>query len=477
MSEKKNQLEKDVITEKTQENKTELAKRIANQSKRMASGYHAFGDRLLRAIRWFSSGIDKVLFNRKHARFTALILAILLYSVVNYNTVSSLIAKPLEYSRTLEDVPVVARYNSDTFEMTGLDETVDVIVYGDATSVTNSIINEGTIVADLEGLDEGSHEVKLKAEGYGGGVNVVIEPSNVLITLKKKTTAQFEISYDLIHLDQMESIYSVGNPEFESTTINVRASKDTLDTIAFVKALIDVSNKVADFDQEAKLVAYDNNGNPVNAEIVPNTINVHVPITSPNKTVPVEVQLNGEVPDGMAISTITLDQQAVTIYGAETTLQEIDRVVVTLNVSTITKDSTILRPVVLPTGVSTANINQISLSVTLGEMKTKNIRNVPINYINNVNNFKASQPNNITTTTVVVSGTQENIDLIKAEDINVYIDLINATPGLQEFQLLVDQPSSGLVKYSLQESTYELNIHGETGETEEDNGGNEADNG
>ena len=463
--------------EKTQENKTELAKRIANQSKRMASGYQAFGDRLLRMVRWFSSVIDKVLFNRKHARLTALVLAIILYAVVNFNTLSSIIANPLEYSRRLEDVPVVARYNSDTFELSGLDETVDVVVYGDATSVTNSLLNEGKIIADLEGLDEGTHDVKLKAEGYGNGVEVATDPSNVVITLKKKTTAQFELSYDLIHLDQMENIYSVGTPVFESATVNVRASKDTLDTIAFVKALIDVSNKAEDFDQEARLVAYDDNGNLVNAEIVPNVIKVHVPVTSPNKTVPVEVQISGEVPDNMAISSITLDQQAVTIYGAESTLQEIDKVVVTLNASTITKDSTILRPVVLPTGVSTANINQISLSVTVGELKSRTIRNVPINYINNTNNFKASQPDNKTTTSVIITGTQENINMVTAEDINVYIDLINATPGLQEFQLQVDQPSSGLVKYALEDATYELNILGETEDIEENSGGNEADNG
>ena len=463
--------------EKTQENKTELAKRIANQSKRMASGYQAFGDRLLRIVRWFSSVIDKVLFNRKHARLTALVLAIILYAVVNFNTLSSIIANPLEYSRRLEDVPVVARYNSDTFELSGLDEAVDIVVYGDATSVTNSLLNEGKIIADLEGLDEGTHDVKLKAEGFGNGVEVATDPSNVVITLKKKTTAQFEVSYDLIHLDQMENIYSVGTPSFESATVNVRASKDTLDTIAFVKALIDVTNKAEDFDQEARLVAYDDNGSPVNAEIIPNVIKVHVPVTSPNKTVPVEVQISGEVPDNMAISSITLDQQAVTIYGAESTLQEIDKVVVTLNASTITKDSTILRPVVLPTGVSTANINQISLSVTVGELKSITVRNVPINYINNTNNFKASQPDNKTTTNVIVTGTQENINMVTAEDINVYIDLINATPGIQEFQLQVDQPSSGLVKYNLEDATYELNILGETEDIEDNSGGNEADNG
>ncbi|MBR2068077.1 MAG: hypothetical protein IJ875_07480, partial [Solobacterium sp.] len=232
MSEKKKKI---VVDEEAKQNKTELANRIAEQSKRVANTYEALENNLFRLGRWFSSIIDRVLFSRKHAKLVSLLLAALLYIMVNYNTVSSLIAKPLEYSRTIEDVPISARYNSDTFELSGLSDTVDVIVYGDATSVTNAMSSEGLVVADLEGLTEGNHEIQLKSEGFGSGVNVAIEPSNAMVTLKKKTTAQFDLSYDYIHLDQMDSIYSVGTPQFETAKVNVRASKDTLDTIAFVK--------------------------------------------------------------------------------------------------------------------------------------------------------------------------------------------------------------------------------------------------
>ena len=274
----------------------------------------------------------------------------------------------------------------------------------------------------------------------------------------------------------MESIYSIGTPEFEYTKINVRASKDTLDSIAFVKALIDVSGKADNFEQDARLVAYNAAGYPVEADIVPETVHVTVPVTSPNKTVPIEVQVSGEIPDGKAIASITTDQQSVTIYGSETVLSGIDRVIVTLNAATISKDSTILRPIVLPTGVNSSNINQITMSITLGEGVTKEITGIPINYRNNVHNYKASQPDNKTTTSVTVFGTKENVDAVVIGDINVYVDMKDAQPGLQQFQLQVDQPTGGLVRYSLNESLYELNVLGDGNQDSDNSTGTESNN-
>lgn len=452
--------------------KIELANKIANQSQKVANTYQHVEDILLRIIRWFSTFIDKTLFNTKYTKLVSLILAILMYAMVNYDSSTSLYTTPLSYSKDLNDVSVTAKYNSDTFELSGLPATANITISGDASSVTSAVNSKGSVVANLEGLTEGTHAVKLTTEGYGDGINTKIDPSVVYITLKKKTTQQFDISYDFINQDKMESIYSVGTPEFEYQKVNVRASKDTLDSIAFVKTLIDLKGQTADFTQEAKLIAYDINGQPVNADIVPDTIKVSVPVTSPNKVVPIDVEVTGEVPDGQAISNIEMDQQTVTIYGSENVLSQVDKVVVTLNASTITKDSTLLRPLALPTGVNSSSINQITINVTLGEGVTKTISDVKISYINNVNNYKASQVNNKTTVNVTVFGTEENIANITADDINVYIDMTNAKPGLVEFPLYVEQPKGGLVKYSLSESTYTLNILGETDSTETDNGGN-----
>lgn len=457
-------------------NKTELANRIASQSKRMDRTYQTVSNGLIRIFRWFSTLLDKTLFNPRYTRLVSLILAIVLYLIVNYNTNSSLHTTTLQQARSLNAVTVTANYNSDIFELDGLPATADITLTGDASSVTAAAASGGVVVADLEGLTEGTHEVKLEAQGFGSSVSVKIDPSNVILTLKKKTTRQFDVSYDFINRDKMDSIYSLGTPQFEYTKVNVRAAKDTLDSIAFIKALIDVSGQTADFTQEAKLVAYDVNGQPVTADIVPGTVSVTVPVTSPNKTVPIEVEVTGEVPDGMAIASITTDQQSVTIYGSEAILGQIDKVVVSLNASSITKDTTIMRPITLPSGVTSSSINQITMNVTLGEGVSKTIDGVNINYRNNVNNYKASAVDK-TTTSVVVFGTQENIDSITASDIDVYVDMQNAVPGVQDFPLEIEQPEGGLVRYSLTESTYTLNVLGETNDNTGSEEGADVNNG
>lgn len=451
-----------------QKNKTELANRIAKQSKKVASTYEHLENGIFKIIRIFSSWIDHVIFNPKYTKIVALCLAILLYITVNINNDDSIFASPLQSSKDISNLSVSAIYNSDVFELSGLPESVNVTVTGDSANVTSAVNMGGYIIANLEGLTEGTHQVKLTSEGFNSNVNIKIDPSNAVITLKKKTTRQFDISYDFINLDKMENIYSLGTPVFEYAKVNVRASKETLDSITFVKALIDVTNVTGEFTQKAKIVAYDKNGQPVNADIVPDEISVTVPVSSPNKVVPIEVEINGTLPDNMAIDSISMDQKSVTIYASESVLSKIDKVVVTLDASTISKDTTILRPISLPSGVNSSNVNQLTLDIKVKEAVTKVIDNVNIYYRNNTNNYKFTPVDGKTTTSVEVSGTLENVESITADDIYVSFDMGNARPGVQEFTLSVDQPSSSLVKYTLKDATYSVNVLGETTETTED---------
>ncbi|NLC96287.1 MAG: hypothetical protein GX675_01770 [Erysipelotrichaceae bacterium] len=447
------------------EEKTQLANAIASQGKKMAKRSETFLDNAFRVFRWFSSWIDRVFFNARYTAIVSLVLSILFYVVVNYNTESSLFTAALQSSKSINNLSITALYNEETFEVSGLPSYGDITISGDAQNINSAVNRGGSIVANLEGLTEGTHNVKLTTQGFNDSVDIKIDPSNVVITLKKKTTRQFDLNYDFINQDKMDAIYSVGVPQFEYTKINVRASKDTLDTIAFVKALIDVSNQSAEFTNDAILVAYDKNGQPVKADIIPNTVKVTVPVTSPNKTVTIVAEATGEVLEGFAINSITLDQQTVTIYAPESVLSKIDQVVVNIDMSTITKDSTVLRPITLPTGVNSASINQVTMDIDLSEAVTKTIDGVNINYRNNVNNYRFGADNNITTVSVDVTGTQANIEGITKDDISVYFDMADAVLGPQEFQLNVEQPKSTFVKYTLKQTTLKGVVVGDNVDT------------
>lgn len=446
---------------KQDKERVELATKIANKSKKFVKTYARFEEKLFKIFRWFSSSLDKVLFSPRYGKSISFLLAIILFVGINYSSDKALFST-LQSSRDKNGVSIKLLYNEESFEVIGVPSSVNITITGDAASVNSAYNSSGTIVANLESLTEGTHNVKLTAQGFGENVSVKIDPSNLQLTLLKKTTRQFDVGYDYINLSKMDAIYSPGVPEFEYAKVNVRASKETLDTIAFVKALIDVSGQTSDFEKDATIVVYDKNGLPVNADIIPNTIRVKVPVTSPNKTVPIVVQTVGSMPNNLSIENIQMDQQTVTIYGADSVLSKISQVVVSIDVSTIDKNTTLLRPITLPTGVNSASVNQITMDVTIGESVTKTIDNVTISYRNNVNKYRFAADNDKVTTSVDVIGTQSNVDKITANDIHVYFDMSQATLGPQEFQLVVEQPTSAYVRYELKDKVYKGVVIGES---------------
>ena len=70
----------------------------------------------------------------------------------------------------------------------------------------------------------------------------------------------------------MDATYDLGEPQFESDKVSVRASEDTLNNVSYVKALIDVTGVNSDFEIDAPLAAYDKNGEKLDVDIIPSTM-------------------------------------------------------------------------------------------------------------------------------------------------------------------------------------------------------------
>lgn len=439
--------------------RVEEAKRIAKKNNE-SNAFEGFEELFLRFFRWLSSLVDRVFFQTKHITLFALILAICLAVFVyisegNFST-------NLSSSRTLSGVSVTTRYNSESFEVSGIPTSCDVVLTGDAANVNNASTKSGYCLINLEGYTEGTHTVNLSASGYGDNVSTVVVPSETQVVLKRKTTAQYDLDYDFINKNALDSRYILSAPTFESsqTKVNIRASQDTLNSISLVKALIDVSGQTSDFTVDAPLVAYNNKGQQVNAEIVPASVKASVKISSPNKTVPINLSVSGEAPTGFALDTATLDHQTTVIYAPQEVLENIDEVKVNLDLSTITTDADIMQPVVIPAGVSASEVTMVNIQLTLAESTTKEIENVPIVYRNNDNNLGASSVDT-TTVTVTVTGTKNNIENITANDCIAYIDLKDSEgnllePGTYDLVVTVEKNTNAFVSFTC--SPRDINI-------------------
>ncbi|MBR3251251.1 MAG: hypothetical protein IKF80_06045, partial [Erysipelotrichaceae bacterium] len=351
------------------EKKLEAAKKIASKSQNKAQ-YEGIEENIFKFFRWVSSLIDRLFFSRYLGLF-ALLMACLAYFVATYDSSSNVLSS----SKVLSNVSINARYNAETFELSGLPSACEVVITGDAASVNNAASKKGYCQLDLEGYTEGTHTVKLKGVGYGDNVTTIISPSEVTISLKKKTTMQFDLSYDFINQNQMDSRYILSEPTFsQGTKINIRASGDTLNSIALVKALIDVSGVTGDFSIDAPLVAYDKNGQAVNAEIVPSSVTASVKVSSPSIEVPIKLNPIGNVPLGLAIDTAQIiDHQTTRIYGPENILNGIKEVYVNFDMSTVTEnvDRELMLPITLPSGVSASDVTVVNVRVTLSTIDTR----------------------------------------------------------------------------------------------------------
>lgn len=444
------------------EKKLELAQTIAKKSQSFKKTYASVENTFVKTFRAFSAWIDFVLFNQRFAKLVALCLAVVLYLVINGpDKGSSIFVSNVRQVVTLDNVSVTSNISSSVYEVTGLPETVTVNVMGDNADVQFASQQKDSyqVLADLEVFGEGTHEITLEPVNFSDNVDVTIQPSTALVTIKKKISRSFTIGYDFINTNKLDKIYSLAEPEFSQNEVIVKASEDTISKISFVKALIDVDGIKADFEQDAKLVAYDQEGNPVDVDILPETITAKVSVTTPHKEVPIEIIPEGKMKDGLAIESYTLDHSSITIYAPQSVLDNVDKVSISVPVTRIIKDTKITMPVMLPAGVSTGSINKVSISLKVGEETTTTIDNVAIVYKNLDNNLKYLLGDDVSaTTSVTVKGAKSVLDTIKAEDITVTMDLEGYNKPMSGEVPLTVSGKNKLAIYSLKNASLKITL-------------------
>ena len=406
----------------------------------------AFG----RFYKWISVWTDRILFSQRYGKLVALLLAIFVYAVINISDdASSLFETRQVY--TFYSQPVNVLVNEETYEVSGIPESVDVQLQGDINDL--QMIrqqNNISVVADLRQLGEGSSEIQLEVQNIPSRVEVFIESGNVNVVLKKKVTRTYTLGYDFVNQSQMDATYDLGEPQFDSDTVNVRASEDTLDQVSYVKALIDVSGVNSDFETDAPLAAYNENGEKLEVDIIPETMHVKVGVTQPKKTVPIQVVAVGTMEEDLAIETCTLSLDEITLYGKQSVLDQISSIEVSLPVSGINSDRTLNMPITLPSGVNSASANQVTISVTVGERTSRTFSDVPIDRIN-VSDALANKRIQMSdeTVDVTVYGSETMLQNIDKEDIMVTADLKGISENGETTLALAVSGSNRLVEYDL----------------------------
>ena len=154
--------------------------------------------------------------------------------------------------------------------------TVDVSLTGDATSI-QVFRSKGSVqvVADLKKYSEGENIINLKVKNLPEKIEAVVDPATIDVTLSKKVTKSFTIQPELL-VGSNQKVTDFETPTLDVMTVKITASQNQLNSIRIVKALIDCTGQIQDFEANAALAAYDAKGNRVNVTLSPETVHASV---------------------------------------------------------------------------------------------------------------------------------------------------------------------------------------------------------
>ena len=353
-------------------------------------------------------------------------------------------------AEVLKDQKVEAIYNEEAYVVEGLPDKVDITLMGSRSDLF--IAKQSTaskVTVDLTGLKPGTHKVNIEYMRPNDSVEYSVNPSVATVNVYPKVSESKTLTVDLLNQDGLDEKLVVDNVTPEVDKVVIKGTDDenainSLKKVATVKALVDVSalnnQDVGTVTlKDVPLKAYDSNGNSLDVEIVPSKIQVTASLSSPSKTVPIRVIPKGDVTFGQAISSITLNESNVTVYGEQSALDDLEYVPVEVDVDGLKENREYKLELEKPKGIKSMSVNNVTAQITLGTATDKDISNVNIDVRNLSDEYSVqglSQDD--IQVTVNVKGVESVLNNLTAEDITAYIDLKGYKPGEYEVEVEVE---------------------------------------
>ncbi len=357
-------------------------------------------------------------------------------------------------AEVLKDQTVEAVYNEEAYVVEGLPDKVDITLMGSRSDLF--IAKQSTtskVTVDLTGLKPGTHKVDIEYMRPNDSVDYSVNPSVATVNIYPKVSESKTLTTDLLNQDSLDEKLIVDNVTPEVDKVVIKGTDDenainSLTKVATVKALVDVSSlnnqEVGTVTlKDVPLKAYDSDGNSLDIEIVPSKIEVNVDLSSPSKTVPIKVVPKGDITFGKAISSISLSQSNVTVYGQQEVLDDLEYVPVEVDVDGLKEDREYKLELDKPKGVKSMSVNNVTANITLGTSTDKDINNVNIDVRNLDDRYSVQGlSQNDIQVTVNVKGVESVLNNLTAEDITAYIDLKDFKPGEYEVEVKVEGTDS-----------------------------------
>lgn len=252
----------------------------------------------------------------------------------------------------------------------------------------------------------------------------------LIVSLEETETKQFKVS--VVKKGTVEEGYCIGELKTKPNIIQVTGAKSQISKIDEVKVEIDVSNASENFTTSGVPKVYDADGKEINSsKMTFSTTEVKVVGTLLNtKTIPVDIEIQGNPLHGYRYISTEYEPKSVTIAGDRKALSTVSKIVIPIDISGQYEDieTEINLENYLPDGVI---LEEESLSVMVNivieklQIKDFTFDTKDIQFKDLNDQLKFNYINDTTSTELVIKimGREEDLKNLKISDLNPYIDL------------------------------------------------------
>lgn len=394
--------------------------------------------------------MDKWLSHPNSLKIISIVLALLLWAVVHIDPDSTpqTITSSID-TKTIEAAKIIVEgLDEDKFALTAMEPTVVRIdVQGKLTDLlAASSIDDYKVTVDVSEAKAGIQELPLTIKLPKGIQLVSMSPRTVTVQLEEIVTKSFQLQ--AVAEGKPAEGYVAGEPGvivFDDNGIAVTLPKDDMERVGAVAASVNIdgADKTVS-DKKAKVVVYDKDGlEMTNAVVEPATVTIEVKVTPPFRTLPVQVRLTGDLPEGISIESIKPEIEEVTVYGEQASidaLQIYDGI--TLDLSKVKNSGTFKLKPQLIDGIKAVDPEEIAVSVYVDPTSTRTFSGLKVN-VEGLGEgltafIRSPQSGNYDLT---VSGAGTILSKLQASQINIAANVEGLGPGMHTVPLNVSLPA------------------------------------
>ncbi|MDV2686573.1 CdaR family protein [Alkalihalophilus lindianensis] len=410
--------------------------------------------------------MDKLFNSHWFVKIISFFIALMLFAMVNMDDLTSqpgILPSLSDRTSTLEEVEVTVVYDEENYAIVDQTEHVQVKLSGSQSAVAFFQLMRPTfeVFVDVTERQEGVHTLSIQHRGFPGDLSVSIVPQFARVELQEKQTVSIPVDVELVNADAVKEGYSVGTPMVSPVNVTVTAAREVAAEVADAKAYVDVEDADKMLEEAVPVKLYDSSGNELHLDVEPGIVDVRVPITSPNKSVPIKISREGELTEGVSIESINVSPKEVLIYGPFDVLESINVLEgLTIDLDDITEDQTFTMEVPVPPGVQALEPEMVEVEVNIAEEESRQWSDVSIELIGAPEEIDIDfADDEEETLSIIAHGAEANLDQFSVDDIQVYADVSNLSEGEHSVPIQINGPQN--IRFSVSKTNVEVIVSGQ----------------